>query len=128
MAENMRAQDAQRRASNYAKAAKRTLKKGVVDQSNDAVAATILKKKIRCMNANETLPDHDPEETVFPEETVVPQATVLAETFVGDQYEGTCLDEATTVVQDMTGYVPTDAASAFASLTDDENGQEEPTK
>ena len=27
MAENMRAQDAQRRASNYAKAAKRTLKK-----------------------------------------------------------------------------------------------------
>eukprot|EP00435_Cladocopium_sp_Y103_P021252 s1356_g5.t1 len=123
MAENTRAQDAQRRASNYARAAKRALKKGAVDQSNTSVAATVLNKKIRRMNANENLPDH--EETVFPEGTFFPEeATVLAETMVpsaaGDQL--TCLDEASTVVQDWTGYVPTDA-----SLTDDD-GQGEPTK
>ena len=90
---------------------------GVVDQSNTHVTATLMAKKLRRMT-----PLGEPEQTLFPEETVVPEETVIAETFLpaDDQYEGTCVDEATTVCGDWAGYVPT--------LNGDEDGQEEPTK
>ena len=102
----------------------------MVDQSNTNVAANIMAKKLRRMNAQETFPEKSPKEAVAQDEqTVFPQETVVAETFLpDDQFEGTCLDEATTIQADWT-YVPTelpwDGASVFASR-DDGAGQEEP--